>query len=274
MNKNLDAGGSPRSVLEPKALYGIEKVDSQEKQARSLRSPRSGLESLLSSPRCSWDKKGSEGIGLGIVAAIYAEETYSAKFWANEAPKENADLSTQAVPLKCSTVCSPTLSKPIPIFQNNVLPTCRGMQENRAIKVDHETLNDSSRCHQGRRNQPRSFRSDVDVDVDDEESDIRESIFSTASPASSCNDNWGGLPAIDFLHSCYFCKRLLALGKDIYMYRGDRAFCSAECRYQQIVIDEHKERSSAAAFSGKAVVAPGASNHRSRVLVTTTAAAA
>ena len=46
----------------------------------------------------------------------------------------------------------------------------------------------------------------------------------------------------DFLGCCDRCRRPLD-GKDIFMYRGDRAFCSTECRYQAIVSDEfHEEK--------------------------------
>ncbi|KAG2269056.1 hypothetical protein Bca52824_063611 [Brassica carinata] len=62
--------------------------------------------------------------------------------------------------------------------------------------------------------------------------------------------------ARDFLRCCSLCKRHLVSGRDIYMYsRGDRAFCSLECRQQQITVDERKEkgvvRSTVAAGSGK-----------------------
>nr|XP_009598547.1 FCS-Like Zinc finger 15-like [Nicotiana tomentosiformis]XP_016484345.1 PREDICTED: uncharacterized protein LOC107804910 [Nicotiana tabacum] len=33
-----------------------------------------------------------------------------------------------------------------------------------------------------------------------------------------------------FLDSCFLCKQKLLPGQDIYMYKGDRAFCSVECR--------------------------------------------
>ncbi|CAH1426802.1 unnamed protein product [Lactuca virosa] len=45
----------------------------------------------------------------------------------------------------------------------------------------------------------------------------------------------------DFLSSCHLCKKKLH-GLDIFMYRGEKAFCSEECRYKQISIDEHKEK--------------------------------
>lgn len=47
-----------------------------------------------------------------------------------------------------------------------------------------------------------------------------------------------------FLHACFLCKRRLVPGRDIYMYRGDSAFCSIECRHQQILLDERKEKRS------------------------------
>ncbi|XP_068641042.1 FCS-Like Zinc finger 14-like [Aristolochia californica] len=44
----------------------------------------------------------------------------------------------------------------------------------------------------------------------------------------------------DFLSSCYLCRKKLH-GLDIFMYRGDKAFCSVECRCQQMLTDEMKE---------------------------------
>ncbi|XP_057981940.1 FCS-Like Zinc finger 15-like [Malania oleifera] len=44
-----------------------------------------------------------------------------------------------------------------------------------------------------------------------------------------------------FLTSCFLCNKKLSPDKDIYMYRGDQGFCSAECRSRQIVVDEMKE---------------------------------
>ncbi|KAF2293073.1 hypothetical protein GH714_036110 [Hevea brasiliensis] len=51
------------------------------------------------------------------------------------------------------------------------------------------------------------------------------------------------LETAHFLRTCGLCKRRLAPGKDIYMYRGDTAFCSLECREQQMKNDERKEKS-------------------------------
>ncbi|OIV98425.1 hypothetical protein TanjilG_16752 [Lupinus angustifolius] len=43
-----------------------------------------------------------------------------------------------------------------------------------------------------------------------------------------------------FLTTCCLCKTHLTPGRDIYMYRGDTAFCSLECREHQIRQDHRK----------------------------------
>ncbi|XP_038991653.1 FCS-Like Zinc finger 15-like [Hibiscus syriacus] len=55
-----------------------------------------------------------------------------------------------------------------------------------------------------------------------------------------------------FLQQCFLCKRKLLPAQDIYMYQGDRGFCSVECRCRQIMMDEEetlkKEKCSFAAM--------------------------
>ncbi|KAK4796368.1 hypothetical protein SAY86_028694 [Trapa natans] len=41
----------------------------------------------------------------------------------------------------------------------------------------------------------------------------------------------------DFLTRCAMCKKMLAADSDIYMYRGEKAFCSTECRSRAILND-------------------------------------
>lgn len=45
----------------------------------------------------------------------------------------------------------------------------------------------------------------------------------------------------NFLSFCNNCKKNLEQGKDIYMYRGEKAFCSHECRYQEMMLEEEGE---------------------------------
>ncbi|ONK80662.1 uncharacterized protein A4U43_C01F20310 [Asparagus officinalis] len=46
------------------------------------------------------------------------------------------------------------------------------------------------------------------------------------------------LPSDDFLSYCFSCKKKLEQGEDIYMYRGEKAFCSCNCRDQEILSEE------------------------------------
>ncbi|KAI4311144.1 hypothetical protein MLD38_036063 [Melastoma candidum] len=50
-----------------------------------------------------------------------------------------------------------------------------------------------------------------------------------------------GFPVAGFLDRCFLCGTKLSPGKDIYMYRGDRGFCSEECRCRQILLEEEEE---------------------------------
>ncbi|KAL3849877.1 hypothetical protein ACJIZ3_011759 [Penstemon smallii] len=46
--------------------------------------------------------------------------------------------------------------------------------------------------------------------------------------------------SVNFLSFCHTCKDSLEQGKDIYMYRGEKAFCSQECRCQEMVFEESR----------------------------------
>ncbi|XP_074280800.1 FCS-Like Zinc finger 13-like [Silene latifolia] len=62
----------------------------------------------------------------------------------------------------------------------------------------------------------------------------------SSSPARLFDDSYRSSD-YDFLSSCQLCRKTLH-GKDIYMYKGEKAFCSEECRQRQIGIDERKEK--------------------------------
>ncbi|KAI5650822.1 hypothetical protein M9H77_36827 [Catharanthus roseus] len=76
-------------------------------------------------------------------------------------------------------------------------------------------------------------------------------VSSSSSSSSSSSNNNNNNPfsrrnyfSTDFkggfLDFCFLCKQKLLPGKDIYMYKGDRAFCSEDCRYRQIFMDEEE----------------------------------
>ncbi|CAH2062984.1 unnamed protein product [Thlaspi arvense] len=43
---------------------------------------------------------------------------------------------------------------------------------------------------------------------------------------------------IHFLSYCYTCNKNLDHKQDIYIYRGEKGFCSSECRYQEMLLDQ------------------------------------
>ncbi|KAJ1685409.1 hypothetical protein LUZ63_016799 [Rhynchospora breviuscula] len=48
-------------------------------------------------------------------------------------------------------------------------------------------------------------------------------------------------PDVDFLSACFACRKKLD-GKDVYIYRGEKAFCSASCRDEEISKEEGSEK--------------------------------
>lgn len=71
-----------------------------------------------------------------------------------------------------------------------------------------------------------------------------DGVFSSPSPEKKTRGGAARSPSFktsEFLRSCNWCNKQLH-GRDIFMYRGEKAFCSTECRFKQISIDELKEK--------------------------------
>ncbi|XP_022721408.1 uncharacterized protein LOC111278918 isoform X3 [Durio zibethinus] len=49
-------------------------------------------------------------------------------------------------------------------------------------------------------------------------------------------------PSDEFLSFCYSCKKKLEKDKDIYIYRGEKAFCSFDCRSEEIFAEEEMDK--------------------------------
>ncbi|PON65301.1 Zf-FLZ domain containing protein [Parasponia andersonii] len=72
--------------------------------------------------------------------------------------------------------------------------------------------------------------------------EYQESFLAMLSPRNQRRNSADFIETAHFLRTCGLCKRRLASGRDIYMYMGDTAFCSLECREQQMKQDERKEK--------------------------------
>ncbi|KAJ0076405.1 hypothetical protein Patl1_34120 [Pistacia atlantica] len=64
-------------------------------------------------------------------------------------------------------------------------------------------------------------------------------------------------PSDEFLSFCYSCNKKLEKGENIYMYRGEKAFCSFDCRSEEIFAEEEIEKS----FNNSSKSSPGSSYH-------------
>ncbi|KAI3847907.1 hypothetical protein MKX03_026146 [Papaver bracteatum] len=62
-----------------------------------------------------------------------------------------------------------------------------------------------------------------------------EGSFETSSPKMS---SIFSQESSNFLKACGLCRKKLTPQKNIYMYRGDQAFCSDDCRCRKILIEE------------------------------------
>eukprot|EP00249_Psilotum_nudum_P015435 c25326_g1_i1 orf=43-840(-) len=209
VSKDIDAIRSPRSVLTNVGSGCLQ-----------IRSPRSNMEGLISCPR-PWENKGSQVVGLGIVAALSTVEDETAN---SGTPKAWTGFAVQCV--NSSTFIqqqrSLSQSQPIPISRPQSLSSPRDNRCHHQIRHSpsgnhRESFAWRSHCSQSYSNkeeQAPAFNAFLDVAME-----VRESIFSAASPASSSSEHLGILPETDFLSACYFCKQHLRQGKDIYMYR-------------------------------------------------------
>ncbi|XP_077236444.1 FCS-Like Zinc finger 13-like [Tasmannia lanceolata] len=187
-----------------------------------ITSPRSPLEFKIRSPD-GWKNRESQGIGLGIVAALEKSEEIQAKL----------------------VLGSPKLSRsdPIPInlvrtsakFRGGFEGTEIGYSESYTCVISHgPNKSTSTRVYCDGGESGGEFHRNV--------LDRRwrnGGLFCDSPPRYT--EEIAAFPMADFLSSCYLCRKKLH-GKDIYMYRGEKAFCSTECRYRQIVSDERKEK--------------------------------
>ncbi|XP_008782815.2 FCS-Like Zinc finger 14-like isoform X2 [Phoenix dactylifera] len=130
-----------------------------------------------------------------------------------------------------------TRSEPIPISPTRALAAARPPEP------DEGALSESYTCvisHVGGNSvRKRVYFGDGSEVVTMDVRRRREVIFETPPPIPPPKP---AIPfaAMDLLSHCHLCKKKLE-GIDIYMYRGDKAFCSPDCRCQQMLLDAHRE---------------------------------
>lgn len=176
-------------------------------------------------------KNGGSAVGLGIVAAM----------------DESDKVSDFALSPRSSPVPVVSLKKPASCFKEGGIGVWNF--DKGGVVVDEN--DESYTCvisHVGNNviKQSVCYGDEVGIDPGNE-FDVGSGLVYAASPpvrmpmdaavAAARREFWSK----DFLSSCYLCKKLLE-GLDIFMYRGEKAFCSPECRDNHIRNEDFKEK--------------------------------
>lgn len=179
------------------------------------------------------------GVGLGIVAALEnSRDDHPNRIPANKALFHRNSSRSKAIPIDYSSKINNPRKMENMISDSfdeeyTTIVTFRGKKES-YTKV-YASNNNNRTQHNDRTNRKTpDFRAHNNSLVKNQ----KASVFHI-SPEKT--EDFAGMPKTDFLSSCNMCRKKLH-GHDIYMYRGEKAFCSSECRYNQIVIDERKEK--------------------------------
>jgi hypothetical protein len=178
--------------------------------------PKTPLDYRIQSPR-TMKIYDLGGVGLGIVAAL--EKSSNGSY----AICSNSKLKSNPIPVVSGhhrRRVEEAEEEEIESLENYTYVTCHGPNNKSFTQVyyDHGGNQITSTTH--------------------EQNQKQKLVISHSHGGSVCENDF---PTSDFLSACNLCNKKLH-GKDIYMYRGEKAFCSTECRSRQILIDERKER--------------------------------
>ncbi|KAF5452538.1 hypothetical protein F2P56_027520 [Juglans regia] len=247
---------SPTSILDNKPFSGL----------------RNPLWSETSTPRNPeietkrlWDNLDSKGIGLAIVDALNEEksdtkpsklESRTVLFGSQlkiqiphppnsvlspaESPKSPADFGIKTRNCQLSYFSSGFSQSPA---KKSAFGTgYSGLEtpsSSRAItgclSASEMELSEDYTCVISHGPNPRTTHIFEDCIV---ESSFTEVGFSSKRENGFLTNQSSSYPPENFLSFCYSCKKNLDHGKDIYMYRGEKSFCSSECRQQQMLLEE------------------------------------
>ncbi|KAJ4916162.1 hypothetical protein Rs2_01712 [Raphanus sativus] len=187
-------------------------------------SPRSPLDMRLPSPGTSSKRYDDGGVGLGIVAAL--------------------EKSGGVVRINRQEISS---SRQNPVYysgsgsnRSNPVHCARRNQFHAEIELSEEYTCVTSRRDGVSKVYYRDDKFEFRDNRSESDRNERRLDTSTAKKRDVLRDSQ------EFLSLCCLCKKKLG-GKDIYMYKGDRGFCSKECRSVRIMEDnidaQHKSTS-------------------------------
>ncbi|XP_059432389.1 FCS-Like Zinc finger 8 [Corylus avellana] len=257
----IESAMSPTSILDSKPFSGLRNPFWSE--TNMPRNPEPEI-------KRHWDNLDSKGIGLAIVDALIEEKTDSKP----SKPESRmvlfgSHLKIQ-IPPPPSSVLSPAESPKSPADfgtktrSSQLGSSSSGLSQSPAKKSAFGSSNSGMETP----NSSRVFTgclSAIEMELSEDytcvishgpnprtthifEDCIVESCCGGAGFADSrkeigiFTDRPSSFPSESFLSICYSCKKNLGQGKDIYMYRGEKAFCSSECRQQQMLLEEGMDK--------------------------------
>ncbi|XP_065863284.1 FCS-Like Zinc finger 8 [Euphorbia lathyris] len=257
---------SPTSILDTKPFFPLKNP--------FFSDPISTPKSPDSNPKRTWDK----GIGLGIVDALNDDENLNLNPFTKLSKPESrmvlfgSQLKIQ-VPSLPPSLISPTESPKSPAdFGIKTRNSQLGSSSSSGFSHSHSPAKKSG-CGSANSGMdtpisPRVFTgclSAIEMELSEDYTCVisygpnpkTTHIFDDCVIESCCGiveftasktddseflTDGSSFSSENFLSSCFTCKKNLGHGKDIYMYRGEKAFCSKECRYQEMVLEEEMNK--------------------------------
>ncbi|PIA27597.1 hypothetical protein AQUCO_07600044v1 [Aquilegia coerulea] len=194
----------------------------------TITSPKCSLEFRILSPRTLKNSDPVGGVGLGIVAAL-EKSTCNDVSVSKKVVGGGSNISrSDPIAIKCK--------KGHTTHQEQAESGVECMESYTCVTSHRPNKSSNKACCKKDENGCAGHdRTDID------NMRRKNSAVFYESPPMRTMEASKVFPALDFLSSCYSCRKKLH-GMDIYMYRGEKAFCSPECRFRQIAADERKEK--------------------------------
>lgn len=253
---------SPTSILDSKPFSAFRNPFWSDSNSNTPRSPKP-------ESRVHWQKPDSKGVGLGLVDALIDEKSDSKDL--NPVSRMvvlGSQLKIQ-IPTLPPSFNSPTDSPPSPgdfgiKTRNSQLGSFSPAFSPSPVK---KSSFGSSNSNVDIPNSPGAFSSlsAAEMELSEEytcvisygpnprtthifDDCIVESCCGVVKYSASRKENEPcpsppmSYPSESFLSFCHTCKKNLGIGKDIYMYRGEKAFCSSDCRYKEMMLEEEMDK--------------------------------
>ncbi|KAI4301236.1 hypothetical protein L6164_034532 [Bauhinia variegata] len=216
---------SPTSILDTRTLFNPFGNPFSYNKSETI------SQKITSENNSSWHQNDSKGIGLALVDALKDEPT-----------QENSSKARNG-----KVLFGTQLKVKIP-----PLPPCTFSPiESQACAADFGTKNDDSLISPtGSQNSGVLVSSVLSLSEMELSEDYTCVICHGPNPRtthifdncivesySSVPYNSNNSASDNFLSYCYTCKKHLEQTKDIYIYRGEKAFCSRECRCREMELD-------------------------------------